>query len=242
MSIEIEGKTILVTGANRGIGRSIVETFLEHGATKVYLGVRDLDSTKELVAKYENKVVPLHVDLSDQKSIEVAAQLATDVQLLVNNAGVLTATDPLDDNAEESLHFELDVNTFGLLRIAQAFTPILEQNKQGVIVQINSVASIKNFSNCSTYSVSKAASYSLTQGLRSSLKARGIGVLSVHPGPIATEMANDAGAAEIAEPASVVSEGIIQALKDGKFHLFPDTLAKEMGAAYSDFARSMIEA
>jgi len=240
MGIEIKGKIALVTGANRGIGKAIVESFIEHGAAKIYLAVRDIKKTDALVSKYGAKVAPVYVDISKPESIVNLAQKATDVQIMVNNAGVLTVTDLLNENVEEALQYELNINTFGLLRMARAFVPTLEKNSNGAIVQINSVASLKNFSELSTYSISKAASYSMTQGLKDILANKGITVLSVHPGPIATDMANEAGIADIAEPASLVSEGIINALKEGIFHLFPDSRAKEFGTAYQSYSENMI--
>lgn len=241
VAIEIKGKVALVTGANRGIGKAIVESFMAHGAAKVYAAVRKVSSANVLVAEYGDKIVPVKVDLSEPASITRLAENATDVQILVNNAGVLTVTGPLDDSAEESLQYELDINLFGLLRMAQAFVPVLEANGSGAIVQLNSVSSLKNFGNASTYSVSKAASYSLTQGLRDALAGKGIVVLSVHPGPIATDMANDAGIGDYAESPSLVAEGIVTALRDGAFHVFPDSMAKELERYYRSYAESVIE-
>ena len=108
-------------------------------------------------------------------------------------------------------------------------------------MQLNSVASIKNFTGFSTYSASKAAAYSLTQGLRDQLAPKGITVLSVHPGPIATDMGKKAGF-EVADPSSSVSEGIVASLKAGDFHLFPDTVAKQFEGAYQGFADAIINA
>lgn len=241
MSIEIKGKIALVTGANRGIGKAIVESFIEHGAAKVYLAVRDIKKTDPLVAEYGAKVEPIYVDISKPESIVNLAKMTTDVQIIVNNAGVLSVTNLLSKNVEEVLQYELNINAFGLLRMARAFVPILEKNSDSAIVQINSVASLKNFSDLSTYSISKAASYSITQGLKDELADKGITVLSVHPGPIATDMAYDAGIEDIAEPASLVSEGIVNALKEGAFHLFPDSRAKEFGKAYQSYSENMIE-
>jgi len=242
MSFDIQGKIALVTGANRGIGQSIVKTFIEQGAEKVYLAVRDLSSVTELVEQYKDKVVPVYVDLSKAASIKALAKHATDVQLVVNNAGVLKTASPLADDVEQALQFELEVNTFGLLRMAKAFSPALAQNGESAFVQLNSVASMKNFEAFTTYSASKAAAYSITQGLKDSFAPLGIQVLSVHPGPIDTNMAATAGMSEMAESTSVVSQGIVDALKAGDFHLFPDTMAKNFSAAYQSYAESIIEA
>ena len=124
--------------------------------------------------------------------------------------------------------------------MARAFAPILEKNGKGAIVQINSVGSLKNFSYLSTYCASKAASYSITQGLKDEFANKGITVLSVYPGPIATDMAGEAGIGDVAEPSSLVSEGIVEALRKGVFHLFPDSRAKEFHAAYQSYAEYLI--
>jgi NAD(P)-dependent dehydrogenase (short-subunit alcohol dehydrogenase family) len=126
--------------------------------------------------------------------------------------------------------------------VARAFAPVLKANGGGVFAQLNSVASFKNFAAFTTYCASKAAAYSVTQALRELLAPQGTLVLSVHPGPIATDMGSAAGFDEIAEPASLVSDAILDAMRDGRFHVFPDTMAKQIGAAYESFARDVIEA
>ena len=107
---------------------------------------------------------------------------------------------------------------------------------------LNSVASLRNFADFTTYCASKAAAYSVTQGLRDTLAQLGTLVVSVHPGPIATDMAGDAGMEEGAEPPEVVAEAILSALAAGEFHVFPDNYAKELGADYQSFADGVIEA
>lgn len=241
MSFDINNKIALVTGANRGIGKAIVESFVQHGAKKVYLAVRNLESTADLVSQFGGIVVPVYVDMSAPESISALAETATDVDIVVNNAGILKLADPLSDDVEELFNQELTVNTFGLIRMAKAFIPVLEKNGGGAFVQLNSVASIKNFAGFTTYSASKAAAYSLTQGLRDQVSDKGIQVLSVHPGPIATDMANEAGMGEMGHPVDSVSEGIVASLKAGDFHLFPDEMAKQFEASYSSYSNSFIE-
>jgi NAD(P)-dependent dehydrogenase (short-subunit alcohol dehydrogenase family) len=242
MTDDLQGKTVLVTGANRGIGRAIVEGAIERGAKKVYAAVRRLDSAQSLVEKFGDRVVPIHVDLENPNSIRKAATAATDVQIVINNAGVLKTSDPLSANAVDSLLYEINVNVVGLIHVAQAFAPVLKANGGGAFVQLNSVASVKAFADFATYSASKAASYSITQSLRDKLADQGTHVVSVHPGPIATDMANAAGLGEIAEPPSLVADAIFQALHDGAFHAYPDTMAKQIGAAYQSFADGVVEA
>ena len=239
---DIQNKTVLITGANRGIGKVIAESFLEHGAKKVYAAVRKIDSATPLVDQYGDRVQPLEVDMSKPDSISNAAKVAQDVDVVINNAGVLTSTDPLQENALESLNYEMDVNVGGLLRMAQAFAPVLKSNGGGAFVQLNSVASIKNFTPFTTYSASKAAAYSVTQGLRELLGEQGTQVVSVHPGPIATDMVKEAGLHDIAEPPSLVADSIIAALNNGNFHAFPDSMAKQIEDVYQNYATNIVEA
>lgn len=242
MSPSIQDKVILVTGANRGIGKTFVESFLSHGAKKVYATARQPDSLTPLVEQYGDRVVPLALDLANPATITAAAQTATDVDIVINNGGVLTTTHPLDENAVENLAFEIDVNVNGLLRVAQAFAPVLKANGGGALAQLNSVVSLKTFPQFSTYSASKAASYAVTQALREVLKEQGTQVVSIHPGPIATDMGNDAGLSDIAEPPTLVADGLIEALESGGFHVFPDTMAKQIGSAFDHFAKNVVEA
>lgn len=240
--IDIQGKTALITGANRGIGKAIAEEFINKGAAKVYLAVRNTDSVKPLLLAYGEKVAVIELDVADAGSISRAAKIAEDVQIVVNNAGVLKNATALDPAAIEALDYQMQVNVVGLLRMAQAFAPVLKQNGGGAFVQLNSVASLRAFPDFATYAASKAAAYSITQALQSQLAEQGTAVISVHPGPIKTDMANDAGLADIADPPSVVAEAIVAALKSGDFHVFPDTMAKEFWAAYQGFAEAVIEA
>ncbi len=241
MSFNIENKVALVTGANRGIGKSIVETLIAKGASKVYAAVRNTDSAKPLVEALGDKVVPIVIDLSKPETITAAAKQAKDVELVINNAGILLNANPMATDAYESLLKEIEINVGGLIRMAQAFAPVLKANGGGAFVQLNSVASMKNFTDFSTYSASKAAAYSITQGLKEKLEEQGTQVLSVHPGPIDTDMANNAGLGDMAEPPSLVADDIVNALSAGEFHSFPDTMAKQFWDQYKSYAKNIVE-
>ncbi len=242
MKFDVKNKTVLVTGANRGIGKAILEEALNRGAAKVYAAVRDTDSASPLVAEHGERVVPIRLDLDDPDSITAAADQATDVDVVVNNAGVMKTESALSDAAIEALQFEMNANVYGLIRVAQVFTPVLKANGGGALVQLNSVASVKTFADFATYSASKAASYSITQGLRDSLREQGTHVVSVHPGPIQTDMAAAAGFGDDVSSPSLVAAAIFDAIAEGRFHAWPDPMAQQVGDAYQSFAENVVEA
>jgi NAD(P)-dependent dehydrogenase (short-subunit alcohol dehydrogenase family) len=116
MSYSVQNKVALVTGANRGIGKTIVESLINHGAKKVYLAVRDVNSTQDLEEKFGDKVITVQADVSDTAS-QALAQQTTDVDIVVNNAGVGTPQSVLGEDVEKDFAFQLEVNAFGLLRV-----------------------------------------------------------------------------------------------------------------------------
>jgi len=241
MKFDVKNKVALVTGANRGIGKVIVDTLFENGAGKVYLAVRNPDSARTLVDTYGDRAVPIHIDLANPQTIIEAAKIAADVQLVINNAGILNNVSPLDEDAIDLFQEEMNINVYALMRMARAFAPVLKANGGGAFVQLNSVASMKCFADFVTYSASKAAAYSVTQGLREKLEQQGTLVVSVHPGPIDTEMAHNAGLGELVQPPELVSDAIIGALARGDFHVFPDAMAGKIGEQYRGYAENIIE-
>mmetsp|Transcript_2924 Transcript_2924/g.4271 ORF Transcript_2924/g.4271 Transcript_2924/m.4271 type:complete len:161 (+) Transcript_2924:9-491(+) len=160
MTYDVKGKVVLVTGANRGIGKALVEGFLCHGAKKVYAAVRKVSTADTLVKIHGlDRVVPVYMDLSKPDTIQKAAlNLTTDVQVVVNNAGVLAIADPLNgcqgdaehsdnnDNDQNSflsaLRYQMEINVYGLVHVAQQYAPILKRNGGGALIQINSVSSL----------------------------------------------------------------------------------------------------
>ncbi len=194
------------------------------------------------MAQFGDRVVPIQVDLEKPSTIQKAAEQAQDVDIVINNAGVLKNASPLDEHVFDALDYEMRVNVYGLLHVAQAFAPVLKKNGGGALVQLNSVASVKSFADFASYSASKAASYSITQALRDRLKDQGTHVISVHPGPIQTDMASAAGLGEVAEPPSLVANAIFDTILSGGFHTWPDSMAKQIGESYQSFAESIVEA
>ena len=240
MGYEIQGQTALVTGANRGIGKAILEAFMEAGAAKVYAAVRKPASVAALTEAYGDRVVPLELDLTKPELIENAAKVASDVTLFVNNAGVLTKTSALDADAIEALQYEIDTNVYGLIRVAQAFAPVLKANGGGTLVQVNSISSLKNVSEFTTYCASKAAAYSVTQALKQILEAQGTTVISIHPGPTDTAM-GDIVASDVTDSPELVADAVVEAVNSGQFHRFTGPMAEKMGDVYRSFATEVIE-
>ncbi len=240
--VPVKDQIAFVNGANRGIGKQFVEALLAAGAVKVYAGVRDPKSAQPLVDQYGDRVVPIPFDLGDAGTIEAAAKAASDAQIVINTAGGFRSSSALADESFDNLQFELDKNVYGLLRTAKAFAPVLKKNGGGAFVQLNSVVSVKAFPDFATYSASKAAAYSLTQSLKRQLAEQGTAVFSVHPGPIATDMGDDAGLTDVAEPASVVSDALLEAFRTGEFHVYAGSMAREVGSVYRPFAENVVEA
>ncbi len=241
MSTAIENRIALVTGANRGVGKAITEGLLNGGAAKVYAAVRDLSSVNELIGQFGDRVVPVEFDLTRPETAVAAAKVATDVNLVVSNAGVLNISDPLTEEAVESLKFQMEGNVYALIHLAQAFGPVLKANGGGAFAQMNSLASLKNFTPFTTYSASKAAAYSVTQGLRDAWAEQGTQVISILAGPLKTDMSDSAGMGEGAPSPDLVAVALLDALETGDFFVYPDEMAQGAGEAYAPFANNVID-
>src|SRR5262245_50009019 len=165
----IDGKTILVTGASRGIGQALVDEALTRGAARVYAGAR------QPTTHSDGRVIPLTLDVTDAAQVRKAAGRVESLDLLINNAGV----QPVDDLSDSAaLEQALAVNLFGTYRVTQAFLPALTRSR-GTIVNNVSLAAIAPVPFAPGYSISKAAAFSLTQSLRMLLAHRGVNVHSV---------------------------------------------------------------
>jgi NAD(P)-dependent dehydrogenase (short-subunit alcohol dehydrogenase family) len=231
--IEIKGRVALVTGANRGIGRALVNALLARGATKVYAAARRTESLADLVAGARGRVVPLKLDVTQQAQVRQAVAQAGDVDLLVNNAAILGHAfagfeDPIWlDSARQ----EYETNVVGALRVSQAFAPVLAGNGGGTIVNVSSVAGLVGMPPVLTYSSSKAALHSLTQSTRQMLRDRGTRVVGVYPGPVETDMAAELPMDKTSPEA--VAEAILDGLERGLEEIYPDPFAVAFGSTYA---------
>jgi NAD(P)-dependent dehydrogenase (short-subunit alcohol dehydrogenase family) len=127
MGIHLKNRVCLVTGANRGIGLAIVGSFLKHGCAKIYAGVRSADKANELKQIHGEKITPLVIDYNQAETIRHAAEIANDAEIVVSNAGILNTVQATDSDVIESFQEELEVNVYGLLRMARAFAPVLKK-------------------------------------------------------------------------------------------------------------------
>jgi NAD(P)-dependent dehydrogenase (short-subunit alcohol dehydrogenase family) len=225
--MKIAGCIALVTGANRGLGEALVSALLEAGAAKVYAAARD----EKKVTLRSPRVVPLTLDTTKPQQIAAAAGKASDATLLINNAGSLTSFNVLATSAAQ-LEQDLRTNVYGTLAVIQAFVPILERARGGAaIVNVLSMTALASAPGMGGYSASKAAAYSITQGLRPQLKAKGIEVLAALPGPIDTDMAKALQLPK-AKPADV-AQALLAGIERGDEEIFPDPLSQQTGPLWS---------
>jgi NAD(P)-dependent dehydrogenase (short-subunit alcohol dehydrogenase family) len=221
--MKIENEVLLVTGANRGLGRELVNAGLQAGARRIYAGARDLAQLETLVRAGEGRVVPLQIDVTREQSLAAAAKSAPDVSLLFNNAGVLASYGVLSSSTQD-LERDFATNFFGVVAATRAFLPALERAKRAAIVNVLSVVSLANLPGLGGYSASKAAAYSLTQALRSDLSTRGISVHGVFAGAIDTDMTR---AMDMPKASPVdVARAILKGVEAGTDDIFPDAMSE----------------
>ncbi len=233
----IVGSVALVTGANRGIGRAVVEALIARGAAKVYAAARNIEALADLVAAGSGRVVALALDITSDESVALAKAIASDVTLLINNAGALAPGSQLSTSIEQ-LKLNLDVNYYGTLRTASAFAPVIEANGGGSIANVLSAVSFASVPGFGAYSASKAAAHSLTQGLRAELGPKGVKISGIYPGPVDTDMAKALEGVEKATPASVAAE-ILDGIEAGDDYILPDPMAKQAYATFREDPRSL---
>jgi NAD(P)-dependent dehydrogenase (short-subunit alcohol dehydrogenase family) len=232
--MKIKDSIVLVTGSNRGIGKSYVKALLNHGAKKVYAGMRDVGAFDKVASewpeRHRRKVEPVVIDVTREDQIQSAVAKAGDTNFLINNAGIANFTGLIAAENLESARQEMEVNYFGTLMMSRAFAPILRRNGGGALVNILSVASLGNFPVLGSYSASKAALHSLTQGIRAELAVQGTQVFGVFPGPIETDMAKDFDM-EKSSP-DLIAEGTLLAIEKGEEDIFIDPMAVQFRRDY----------
>lgn len=224
--MKIEGSVALVTGANGGIGQAFVRELLKRGAKKVYLGVRDPGSLRGLFTE-SSKLVPIALDLTKPAQIEAAAKAASDITLLINNAGAVAFSGALAARDLAAARQEMEVNYFGLLALTQALRNSPALRDGGAIVNVLSFLALVTLPVAGTYSASKSAALALTRTLRAELKPRGIQVVGVFP--VQTDTPAFAPLPEPKLKPEEVAAGTLDAVVAGEEEVFPGALSR--GAA-----------
>ena len=226
--MKLDGKIVFITGANRGIGRSLVKVALNMGAKKVYAAARNLSSLPNFA---DDRVVQIELDITNEKQRKNATEQAKDTQILINNAGTLSAGNILEGEME-NIKYDMQINYFSTINMMRAFVPILEKNISSRIINIVSIAAYTNFPFIAGYSASKAALFSATQAARIELSKKGIVVHSVNPGAIDTDM-NKGSDMEMTSP-DEVAVSILREVEAEKLDIVPDKIGLEMYANWKE--------
>jgi len=231
--MDFTSTTALVTGANRGLGRALVDSLLARGAARVYATARDPYSLPT-----DHRIVPLALDLTDPASIEKAALAATDVDLLVNNAGTAEFAPALYADPD-AIAREFAVNVTGPYLMTRAFVPTLVE-RGGRLVNVLTLLSYAPAPSMAGYSASKAAAHSLTLALRPALTRAGVRVHGVYPGGIDTDMVAGVDVPK-AEPRTV-AEAILDGVAAGREDIYPDPTSAQMGVLWASDPRGFAAA
>lgn len=221
--MNLKDKTILVTGANGGLGRALVQTLLEKGAGKIYAAARLPDALPDKLQSHP-RVIAIKLDITDVVSVAAAAGKCTDVDLLINNAGVNCCMGLLNPNAFEAARKEMDVNYFGTLSMCRVFARTMIARGTGTIANVCSIIGLVNLPANGTYCASKAAGHSLLQGIRAELAPRGISVVGIYPGPVDTRMTASQKIPKTAP--EEVADAIVVGLANGDEEIFPDAMSQ----------------
>lgn len=216
--MNIQNATVLVTGANRGLGAEFARQALAGGAKKVYAAARD-PATVLLEG-----VVPVRLDVTDTAAVAALAAELGDVDLVINNAGVASTGGLLGAESADSLRWMLETNVFGMLNMSRDFAPVLSRNGGGAFINVLSMASWKSSQALAGYAVSKAAAWHLSNGVRDALRGQGTQVLGVHVGLIDTDLTRGFDLPKLS-PGTVV-ERVFAALEAGASEVLVDEAAR----------------
>ena len=229
--MQLTNAVVLITGANRGIGLAFAREALARGARRVYAGARD-PATLALPG-----VTPLRLDVNDAQQVEEAARACSDVNILINNAGIASTGGFLDPNGLATARQQLETNFFGPLRMAQAFAPVLARNGGGAILNVLSVASWINRPILGVYGATKSAAWALTNGLRHELREQGTLVSGLHMGFVDTDLTRGLEAPK-STPEAIVRVAL-DGLEAGSLEILADDTSRQVkqslssaGAAY----------
>jgi NAD(P)-dependent dehydrogenase (short-subunit alcohol dehydrogenase family) len=227
--MKIADKAVLITGANRGIGRALVEEALRRGAKRVYAG------TRQPLAHSNGRVTPLTLDVTNAAQIQGAVEKVKSLDILINNAGIAL----YDDLSERvALERHLAVNLFGTYGVTQAFLPLLTRS-QGAIVNNLSLVALASLPVIPAYSISKAAALSLTQSLRALLAGRGVSVHAVLTGPVDTDINRGFDIPKVSPESA--ARAIFDGVEKGEEEIFPDPVSASIAENWRSGAVKALE-
>jgi NAD(P)-dependent dehydrogenase (short-subunit alcohol dehydrogenase family) len=227
--MKIADRTVLVTGANRGIGQALVEEALRRGAKRVYAG------TRRPFAHSDARVTPLTLDVTNAEQIQAAVERVESLDILINNAGV-DLHGEISDRAALEQH--LAINLFGAYDVTHALLRLLTRSR-GAIVNVLSLAAVAALPFTPTYSISKAAAFSLTQSLRVLFAGWGVRVHAVLTGPVDTEMTRGLDIPK-ASPDSV-ARAIFDGVEKEEEDIFPDPMSESIAESWRSGVAKALE-
>jgi len=226
--VQVKGSTVLLTGANGGIGQKLLVALLAAGAAKVYATARNPKSLAASAKKGAKRVVPLALDITDEKAIAALAKQCRDVDIVINNAGLNHNTPLMGRPDIAHARAEIETNYFGPLNIGRAFAPILKKNGGGAIVNMLSILARVNLPIMGSLCASKAAALSMTQAMRAELAKQHTLVIGVMPGAVDTAMTASLDGPKM-EPAEVAA-AVLYAIEHGIEDVFPGDMASGVAA------------
>ena len=218
--MKLHNATVLITGANRGIGLAFAREALARGARKVYAGARNPASVTL------PGVEAIALDVNSPEQVAAAARHANDVTLVINNAGIADLGGFLGEGSIDSARRHMDTNFFGVLRVSQAFAPVLAAQGGGALLNVLSVASWINSPLLAVYGASKSAAWALTNGLRNDLRAQGPQVLGLHMGFVDTDLTSGLDMPK-SSPEAIVRRAF-DALEAGAEEVLGDELTQQV--------------
>lgn len=218
--MKLDNATVLITGANRGIGLAFAKAALERGARKVYAGARDPRSVTLA------GVTPLKLDVTSEADVAAAVQAAADTTIVINNAGIAQLGSFLVPDAEATLRRHLETNVLGVLRVSRAFAPVLARHGGGALLNVASIASWISGPLLANYAVSKSAVWSLSNGLRNDLRGQGTQVLTLHMGFVDTDLTHGIDLPK-STPEAIVARAL-DALEAGADEVLADQMTQQV--------------
>lgn len=218
-----ENKTTLITGADGGIGTALIKELVKRNITKVYATGISADRLNLLASGSPDKIVPVVLDVTNEDSVNAAAEICNDADIIINNAGIELKSDFIGENAAQKALFEMKVNYIGVINMINSFLPSLKQKNKSYILNILSVGSTAVVKRIATYCASKSATHILTQSLRSELNVMNIDLIGVYPGYVDTSMSADVTTEKITPESLAVN--ICNDFENGLMDIFPDKMS-----------------